>query len=317
MEAGELTNDDARAILARYSVGNLMGLTRLPFESYNAPYYRVETTTGRYFLKRYRIFTENVDRGLDLIVFLRRRGYPAIEVLLSRDGSPHVAYGGAEVALFEYAELPTVDWVLPPSRARALGEGLGALHALAHGFPLPDVVLGHDELLRRLRAIPLAPWMSDAARETLDFVASAFPSLTVPADQPRGTCHVDFELDHVRFAGDTILRVIDWDLVGADYLFYDLGTTMSEAVHADGVDFPSLAAIVAGYQERRALTDWERAHLYEATIYGTCKYLIWECIPQQLETFELSADSFQKVDALRALGQREFDARYEAAARAD
>jgi homoserine kinase type II len=306
-----------RSILAHYSVGELVGLTRLPFDGYNAPHYRVETTTGRYFLKWYKNFTENVDRGLDLIAFLRRQGYPAIAVVLSRDGSPHVRSGGTEAALFEYAELPGTDWALRPTGARALGEGLGALHTLAYDFPLPDVFLGHDELLRRLRAIPLAPWMPAAARETLAFVADVFPSLTVPADQPRGVCHVDFELDHVRFAGDTILLVSDWDLVGADYLFYDLGTTMSEAVHADGVDFPGLAAIVDGYQQRRALTEWERTHLYEATSYGTCKYLIWECIPQRSEALELSVDSFKKVDALRALGKREFDARYESAARAD
>jgi homoserine kinase type II len=294
----------------------LVGLARLPFAAYNAPYYRVETTTGRYFLKRYRSFTTNADRGLDLIAYLRERGYPAIEVLLSRGGSPHVAHGGAEVALFEYVELPGIDWALTLTRARAIGEGLGALHALARDFPLPDVSLGHAELLRRLLAIQPAPWMSEATRETLAFVADTFPSLTVPADQPRGACHVDFELDHVRFAGDSILRVIDWDLAGADYLFYDLGTTMSEAVHADGVNFANLAAIVAGYQTRRALTAWERTHLYEATSFGTFKYLTWEYKPRGLETDEISDASLEKVEALRRLGKREFDARFEAESRA-
>jgi Ser/Thr protein kinase RdoA (MazF antagonist) len=127
---------------------------------------------------------------------------------------------------------------------------------------------------------------------------------------------VDFELDHVRFAGETIVRVIDWDLAGADYFFYDLGTTMSEAVHADGVDILSLAALVDGYQARRALTDWERAHLYEGTVYGTCKYFIWEYDLRELKTNELSNDCFKKVDALRVLGKREFDERL-AAARAE
>jgi Ser/Thr protein kinase RdoA (MazF antagonist) len=175
------------------------------------------------------------------------------------------------------------------------------------------VSLGHDELLRRLRGIPPVPGMSDAARETLAFVADTFPSLIVPADQPRGACHVDFELDHVRFVGETIVRVIDWDLVGADYLFYDLGTTMSEAVHADGVDFPSLVALIDGYQARRTLTDWERAHLYEGTAYGACKYFIWEYHVPGLKTDELSNDCFKKVDALRVLGKREFDKRLAAA----
>src|SRR5262249_52508639 len=130
-EAGELTGDDVRSILAHYSVGELVDLVRLPFDSYNAPSYRVETTTGWYFLKRFKSFTANVDRGLDLVAFLRRQGYPAIEVLLNRDGSPHVTHNDAEVALFEYIELPGADWALPPTRARALGEGLGALHVLA------------------------------------------------------------------------------------------------------------------------------------------------------------------------------------------
>jgi Ser/Thr protein kinase RdoA (MazF antagonist) len=303
--------NDVRAILAHYAVGEPVALARLPFASFNAPAYRLETTTGRYFLKRYRAFTENADRGLDLIVSLRSRGYPAIAVMRSRAGSPHVAHGGAEVALFEYVELPAPDWDLPLPRARALGEGLGTFHALARDFPLPEVSLGHAELLRRLRAIPRRPALSDRARETLAFVADTFPSLVVPVDQPRGACHVDFELDHVRFAGDAILRVIDWDLAGADHLFYDLGTTMSEAVRADGVDFAGLAALVAGYETRRELTEWERTHLYEAMCYGACKYLIWEYRPPDSEP----DDTFRKVEALRALGKRGFDERFEAAAR--
>ncbi len=309
MELGELTQQDATSILERYALGKLVGLTRLPFHAHNAPYYRLETTSGRYFLKRYRRFTEHVDRGLDLIAFLRRKGYPAIEVVMSRDGAPHVTHQGSEVSLFEYLELPEEDWDLPPRRARALGDGLGALHAFANGLPLPETLLGHDEFTRRLGAISDESWMPAGMRRTLATVRELFPSLTVPADQPRGACHVEFGLEHVRFAGDQVLRVIDWDIVGADFLFRDLGTTLSDAVHAEGIDFPALAAIVAGYDARRALTVWERAHLYEAACYGACKYLIWELDPDWLARHDLQSQSLTKVDVLTALGKRGFSAR--------
>ncbi len=309
-----LSGDEVRAILAQYALGELVGFTVLPLDAYNAPYYRVKTTSGHYFLKRYKAFTEHVDRGLDLIALLRRRSYPAIEVMLSRSGAPHVGHRGAEVALFEYLELPEGDWALPPRRAFTLGEALGRLHALAQGFLLPDAFLSHGELLRRLRSIPAARWHTAEMRETLAYVANAFPALGVPADQPRGACHVEFGLEHVRFAGDAVLRVIDWDLVGADHLLYDLGTTLSEGVHTAGVDFAAVAAIVRGYDAQRPLTEWERAHLYEAACFGACKYLIWEHDSQWAETHGVSPDSFKKVDTLRALGKAAFDAGCVAAA---
>jgi Ser/Thr protein kinase RdoA (MazF antagonist) len=303
----QLTPDGARAILARYALGDLVTLAELPFQAHNAPYYRLETTCGCYFLKRYREFTPHVARGLDLIVFLRRHGYPAVEVQLSTNGTPHVSHGGTEVAVFEYLD-STADWPLTPARAAALGTALGHLHALAFGFSLPDTVLGHDEFQRRLRAMPARAWLPHPAQEALAWMNRAFPSFGAAPDQPRGACHVEFSMEHVRFLGEEVSRVIDWDIVGIDYLLHDFGTTLSEAVHPEAIDFAALAAIVRGYETQRALTPWERSHLYEATCYGACKYLIWGLEPDWLGRHGLPNASLRKVEALRALGKPGFTA---------
>jgi Ser/Thr protein kinase RdoA (MazF antagonist) len=244
--------------------------------AHNAPYYRLETTAGRYFVKRFKRFTPNADRGLDLAVFLHRRGYPAVEVMLTVDAAPHVTHHGAAVALFEYLELP-VSTALGVGRATALGAALGALHALAADFPppLPETFLGHAEFAGRLAAVDPPAWMPAAVRDLIAAAQRAFPALAARPDQPRGACHHEFGLEHTRFRGDAVAKVIDWDLVGDDYLFHDLGTTMTEAVGDDGIDFPALGALLRGYDQRRPLTVWERAHLYEALRYGACKYLTW------------------------------------------
>jgi Ser/Thr protein kinase RdoA (MazF antagonist) len=302
-----LTLDDVRAILAQYALGEVVAFAELPFHAHNAPFYRVDTAGGRYFLKRYRAFTHHEDRGLDLIAYLRRRGYPAVEVQPSAAGTPHVTHGGTEVALFEYLDFAE-DWTLTSARAAALGAALGRLHTLAAGFNLPDTFLGHSQFLRRLRAIPARAWLPRPAQETLAWMHEAFPAFAAAPDQPRGACHVEFGLEHVQFVGDEVFRVIDWDIVGIDYLFHDLGTTLSEAVHADGVYFPALAAIVHGYEAHRTLTGWEHDHLYEATCFGTCKYLIWELEAELLGPQDLPRVSFCKADALRVLGKAGFDA---------
>jgi Ser/Thr protein kinase RdoA (MazF antagonist) len=274
--AAELGPTDAEAILEHYRLGRLVALTRLPVNAHNAPYYRLETAAGRYFLKRYKRFTPNADRGLDLAVFLRRRGYPAVEVVLTVDEAPHVTHRGAAVALFEYLELP-VSTALGPRRAAALGAALGALHAVAADFPppLPETFLGHAEFGRRLAAVRPPAWMPAAVRDLIAAAQGAFPTLAARPDQPRGACHHEFGLEHTRFRGDEVAKVIDWDLIGDDYLVHDLGTTMTEAVGAAGIDFPALGALLRGYDQHRPLTAWERAHLYEALSYGACKYLTW------------------------------------------
>lgn len=171
---------------------------------------------------------------------------------------------------------------------------------------MPDTLLGHAEFLRRLRAIPPRLWLPRPAQETLVWMLGAFPAFAAAPDQPRGVCHAEFDLEHVRFAGDEVFRIVDSDLVGSDYLFHDLGTTLSKAVHAEAIDFPALATILSGYQMHRPLTPWECDHLYEATCYGACKYLIWELEGELLGPHEIPHVSLRKVDALRALGKHAF-----------
>jgi len=253
---------DIDAIVEQCEVGRLLSWEELPLRHHNAPYYALRTECGRYFLKRYEHFTPNVDAGLDLITYLAGQGYPTVRVILNRGRMPHMGHDDTEVALFEFIDLPRTT---APARAHAaaIGDALGWLHATSAPFPIADTFLGHAEFYRRFQALPDLSWAPSAAREALSFMADLFPHLAASVragDAPIRICHQEFYLEHLRFDGARLAKVIDWDLVGLDHAFHDLGTTMGEWV-SDEMDFASLGALLDAYEARRPLTEWERGHL--------------------------------------------------------
>ncbi|HEU5316584.1 MAG TPA: phosphotransferase [Chloroflexota bacterium] len=302
-----LSPDDAREILTHFDLGQLVSLDELTIQAHNAPYYRLTTTRGRFFLKRFLTFLPTTDRGLELILFLRDRGYPAIQVHRSTHGGPRVRHGDHEIALFEYLDLSD-DRSVTRRRAAALGDALGRLHTIARDFPLPPTLVTHHYFTRRFEALPALEWMPAEAQDTLAWVTHTFAGLDAPPDAPRGVCHVEFVMEHAAFFGDQLHRIFDWDLVGVGPLFHDLGTTLSQAVSPTHVDFGCLAAALRSYEAHRPLSPWEREHVCEATCFGISKFLIWSMGRTMAGPSDLPHRGFAKVAVLRALGKAGFDA---------
>src|SRR5919199_2393814 len=105
MAPGRQTDLDEAArrdITAQYEMGPLLRGERLDVRGHNGGFYRIETPSGHYFLKAYRYFSANADRGLELLLFLQARDYPVARVVMTRAGAPHFRWEGIEFALFEY-----------------------------------------------------------------------------------------------------------------------------------------------------------------------------------------------------------------------
>src|SRR5919199_3169387 len=109
MAPGRQTDLDEAArrdITAQYDVGPLLRGERLDVRGHNGGFYRIETPKAHYFLKAYRYFNANADRGLDLLLFLQAPGYPVARVVLTRAGALHFRRKGIVLALFEYVDIP-------------------------------------------------------------------------------------------------------------------------------------------------------------------------------------------------------------------
>ena len=304
-----LAEADLRAIAARYELAPLVRTAPLAVKGSSRGYYLLETTSRRYFLKAYKWFGPDVARGLDLLLFLADRGYPAARVLRTREGGASCTWDGTHLALFEYVDIPE-ETALSPEQARAMGAALGRLHVLARDYAMPSGGVDVSWLERRLRDFRQSVVGSALAEGVLDYAERALPHLDIPSDLPQSVCHQEFLRQHVRFMDEQIVAVIDWDLAGRDHMFRDLSCAMKESMRGGAVDFALLGPFVSGYETERPLTGWERAHLYEGLCFAALKYVAW-ALESRNPSVPLEEGSaalpLRRVDSLRRLGKDAFD----------
>jgi len=158
------------------------------------------------------------------------------------------------------------------------GKYLGKINVLAK-IPIHNIygIYGGYEHINNLFMINYSKKKNAPKRmqKNFEYIKNNIRNLKVPSSLPKSICHREFIPPHVMFENQKLIRVIDWDRINRDYMFYDLGITMTSAIQRGKLNFNLLARIIEGYDEERKLTAWERNHLFEAIQFGAFKFAIW------------------------------------------
>lgn len=308
----QLTKGDISSILAKYNLGKLKRLKRLErrLTTLN-PSIIIITTKGRFFLKVYtkefKKFKYHILKGLDLLIFLEKKKYPSIRVISAKNSKPYINYEGTTFAIFEFMKIKEKK-IDNPQKAYELGKYLGKLHQLAKNFPISKTGQGYNLFKKNFgENFYLSKKAPKEYIDVLNYLLNNFSKLKVPSNQPKSVCHVEFTRQHVRFVKNKLVKVIDWDEVSRDYMIYDLGTTMAESFNKNSIDFNLLSFIIKGYQSQRELTNWERTHLFEAMLFGICKFVIWGLDEEEIEKSGWNKIGLQETDFLLKTGKKEFN----------
>jgi homoserine kinase type II len=182
-----------------------------------------------------------------------------------RSGALYRKIGNKAVALIEF--LPGVSVSMPTvAQARAVGAALAQMHLAAADFAGS-----------RANGMDLAEWQrlaqecgDDGLRSIdpplADLIARELPALAAawPQGLPRGVIHADLFTDNVLMLGDKVTGLIDFYFACTDTIAYDVAVTHAAwCFDNEGRNFaPELsAALLAGYESLRPLSDAERAAL--------------------------------------------------------
>lgn len=301
-------------ILFKYNLGELKSFKPIVRRlSVLNPSLIIKTTKGKYFLKVYikqfKRFRYHILKGLDLLAFLEKKKYPSIRVISAKNKRPYVTYKGTTFAIFEFMSLKEKK-ISNVEQAYELGKYLGKLHKLAKTFPLSKTGQGYNSFNRELsKNFYLTKNAPKKYIKILDYVKNYYPKLKVPVSQPKSLCHVEFTSQHVKFKGNKLVKVIDWDEVSKDHMFYDLGTTMAECFTKNSINFKLLSAIIKGYGSQRKLTKWEKEHLFEAILFGICKFVIWGLDKEEIKKSGWDKIGLQSVKVLMDMGKDKFNER--------
>lgn len=263
-------------LICAFDVGDLVSAKGIA-EGVSNSNWLVDTTgrTGagaRFILTMFEGRTEVADLPffLGLLDHLADQGCPVPRTIHDRDGASFRTITGPDgeakaVTLIEF--LPGVSVSLPtPAQAHAVGIALAQVHKAVAGYgstrpntlALPDW-RGLLEACGKDGLATIDPALGDVVTAELDFLDAHWPR-----HLPTGTVHADLFPDNVLMLGDTVTGLIDFYFACTDIIAYDVAVTHAAwCFDSAGRNFdPAIsAALLAGYESVRPLSDEERAAL--------------------------------------------------------
>jgi homoserine kinase type II len=267
----QLGAETMAGIIAEFDVGELVSAKGIA-EGVSNSNWLVETRresgeASRFILTMYesRVAVEDLPFFLGLLDHLAERGCPVPRTIHDRDNTPFRLYEGKALALIEF--LPGVSVSNPsPAQARAVGHALAQVHVAASDFAATrENAMGLAAAHRLLDA---------CGEERLAAIDPALPGIALtgiaeieagwPDDLPRGVIHADLFPDNVLMLGDTVSGLIDFYFACTDITAYDIAVTHAAWCFGDDgrrFDTEISRALLAGYEEVRALEPGERAAL--------------------------------------------------------
>ena len=265
-----VSDDEARAFLRDYALGDLESLKGIESGVENSNFF-LTTTTGEYVLT---IFEKQSASDLRFYLSL-------MEYLASREFAcprPQPRFGGEkqpERFGMLHGKPATIVSKLPgtaiehptPDDCHAVGKLLAHMHDLSVEFDMRMENWRGAEW-REFFAIQAAPKLTPEDNALIDS-ENDFQARINDDDYPVGIIHADLFRDNILWPihGEAGPGVIDWYFACDDLLLYDLAITVNDwCVNSDAtVDYARHDAMVRGYREVRELEAGE-AELWPAML---------------------------------------------------
>ncbi len=233
--------------------------------------YEIETARGPFFVRVNEGKSEHdVAWEARLVAALADERVPTPPPLIAQDGRPYAPLPG-----------PITKWVsvfpwraghhlkaseVTPELAKAFGAALAQLHIA--GLVLPAAwrrgsIYDHAHLVGRFERFAREddPALTHAIEILGEELAEAGRQAAVRRRATHGMIHGDLFRDNVLWAGNAISAILDFEQASGGSLVYDLAVCINDWCWSDGPRLDVAAALLAGYQYCRPLTETDRAAL--------------------------------------------------------
>jgi homoserine kinase type II len=257
-----LSKKEAGKIAEEYGLGDLVSYSGIRNGSVNT-HYLLETKRGRFFIKIDEIKSElEVKQELELLLFLKRQGFPCLQPLKSKAGKHYHDFQGKCLSVSRH-----VDGVeLPPEKLTAthlevLGRALADLHLIGRGYKKGiDNRFGFSKILTIYREVrkQLPSHLKNIVRVLDDEVS--YLENYLDNNLPKGIVHGDLFPDNVKFKGARLVGIVDFEAACRGKLIYDLATAVNALCYLDGrYRIERFEALISGYESLRPLSlpEWD------------------------------------------------------------
>jgi homoserine kinase type II len=258
----DLKKKEASELAADYGLPKLIAVRPIREGSVNT-HVLLETVKGRFLVKIDEVKSEiEVKRELDLLLFLRKHGFPCPAPLADRRGRHCRDWGGRQLSVYRHVDGRTVAAEdLTASQLENIGRVLADLHLVTKAykkgvegrFSFERVAEIYGEVRGRL------PHYLKKIVRTLDEELEYLQSY-LEAKLPKGIIHGDLFAESMRFKGDKVVAVLEFETAGRGKFIYDLATAVNALCFKDArYALNRFESLISGYETLRTLSlaEWD------------------------------------------------------------
>lgn len=257
-----LSKKDIAKIADEFALGELSSFCGIRNGSVNT-HHLIETKRGRYFAKIDEVKSElEVKQELDLLFHLRKQGFPCVQPLKSKTGRYYLEFEGKCLTVSRYldgVELPVES--LSGAHLGAVGHALANLHLIGRSFKKGiDNRFGFNRIVAIYRDVrrQLPSHLKNIVR-VLDDEFSYLENY-LDNNLPKGIIHGDLFSDNIKFKGNRLVGIIDFEAACRGKLIYDLATAVNALCFVDDrYKIDRFEALISGYESLRPLSlpEWD------------------------------------------------------------
>ncbi len=257
-----LTKKDIVKIVDEFALGDLSTFSGIKNGSVNT-HYLIETKRGRYFAKIDEVKSElEVKQELDLLFHLRKQGFPCLQPLKSKTGRYYLESERKCLTVSRYidgVEIPVES--MTSVHLGLLGHALANLHLIGRSFKKGiDNRFGFNKIAAIYREVrrQLPSHLKNIVR-VLDDEFSYLENY-LDNNLPKGIIHGDLFADNVKFKGNRLVGIMDFEAACRGKLIYDLATAVNALCFiGDRYRIDRFEALISGYEGLRPLSlpEWD------------------------------------------------------------
>ncbi len=264
MAKSEFTKRDANAVAADYGLPKVNTSKQVDGqETTGCAQYLLETTRGKFFVDLDERKSElELKREHDLVLFLRKHGFPCRAPLADRRGRHTQEFSGKQLSVYRRVDGHELNQnSVTPGQLESIGHVMADLHLITkaykkggeNNFSFDRVAELYDSVRGRLPS-----YMRKIVRtldEELDYLENY-----LEMKLPKGTIHGDVRPSRLLVKGDKVVALLHFESAGRGKFILDLATAVNSLCFDDGqYNLKRFESLIAGYESLRTLSlaEWD------------------------------------------------------------
>jgi homoserine kinase type II len=258
----QVTKKDANALAADYGLPKVLSVRVVREGSVNS-HYLLETGRGRFIVKIDEVKSEiEVKRELDLLLFLRKHGFPCPGPLSDRRGRHCREWDGKQLSVYRHVDGHAVDPEdLTGGQLENIGRVMAELHLITKAYKKGvDSRFNFERVAEVYAAVRgrLPSYLKKIVRtldEEIEYLQNYLESKL-----PKGIIHGDVFPDNLMIKGEKVVAVLDFEAAGRGKFIFDLATSVNALCFENGrYALKKFESLIAGYETLRTLSlaEWD------------------------------------------------------------